>query len=69
MAQAERKAPPVDANILELIRSERDKALSPREWKFRLRGYGYAVKTVAGTQVLTRLTTGDEVGTLPPEFA
>ncbi|MEX0305686.1 MAG: hypothetical protein AB3N24_24975 [Leisingera sp.] len=69
MAPAERKAPPVDANTLELVRSERDKALSPREWKFRLRGYGYAVKTVEGAPVLTRLTTGDEVGTLPPEFA
>ncbi|KIC10402.1 hypothetical protein RA19_11870 [Leisingera sp. ANG-M1] len=69
MAPAERQPPAVDPGVLELIRSEREKALSPREWKFRLRGYGYAVKTVEGTQVLTRLATGDEVGTLPPEFA
>ncbi|WP_409996769.1 hypothetical protein [Leisingera aquaemixtae] len=65
----ERKTAPIDPSVLDLIRSERQKALSPREWQFRLRGYGYAVKTVEGTQILTRLTTGDEVGRLPPEFA
>lgn len=69
MAPMERKTAPIDPSVLDLIRSERQKALSPREWQFRLRGYGYAVKTVEGTQVLTRLTTGDEVGRLPPEFA
>lgn len=69
MTPVDKQAPPVDPSVLELIRSERQKALSPREWKFRLRGYGYAVKTVEGTPVLTRLTTGDEIGTLPPELA
>ena len=69
MQPSDRQAQPVDPSVLELIRSERQKALSPREWKFRLRGYGYGVKTVAGTPVLTRLTTGDEIGTLPPELA
>ncbi|MBY6066470.1 MULTISPECIES: hypothetical protein [Leisingera] len=69
MAPMERKTAPIDPSVLDLIRSERQKALSPREWQFRLRGYGYAVKTVEGTQILTRLTTGDEVGRLPPEFA
>lgn len=69
MAPMERKTAPIDPSVLDLIRSERQKALSPREWQFRLRGYGYAVKTVEGTQILTRLITGDEVGRLPPEFA
>ncbi|KIC18477.1 MULTISPECIES: hypothetical protein [unclassified Leisingera] len=69
MAPMERKTAPIDPSVLDLIRSERQKALSPREWQFRLRGYGYAVKTVGGAQILTRLTTGDEVGKLPPEFA
>ncbi|WP_334312510.1 hypothetical protein [Leisingera sp. SS27] len=59
----------IDPSVLDLIRSERQKALSPREWKFRLRGYGFAVKRVGGTQILTRLTTGVEMGTLPPEFS
>ncbi|WP_409201190.1 hypothetical protein [Leisingera sp. M523] len=65
----ERKTAPIDPSVLDLIRSEREKALSPREWQFRLRGYGYSVKTVEGAQILTRLTTGDEIGRLPPEFA
>lgn len=69
MAPTEQKATPIDPSVLDLIRSERQKALSPREWRFRLRGFGYAVKTVEGAQILTRLTTGDEVGMLPPEFA
>ncbi|UWQ28613.1 hypothetical protein K3555_20950 [Leisingera sp. M527] len=69
MAPMERKTAPIDPSVLDLIRSEREKALSPREWQFRLRGYGYSVKTVEGAQILTRLTTGDEIGRLPPEFA
>lgn len=60
---------PVEASILELIRDEREKALSPREWQFRLRGYGYAIKNIAGAQILTRLPKGTEVGILPTEFA
>ncbi|WP_264211932.1 hypothetical protein [Leisingera thetidis] len=68
MAPMEHKSAAIEPSLLDLIRSEREKALSPREWKFRLRGYGYAVKTVEGTQILTRLTTGGTLGTLPPEF-
>ncbi|NSY38715.1 hypothetical protein [Leisingera sp. ANG59] len=69
MAPMQQKTGPIDPSVLDLIRSERQKALSPREWKFRLRGYGFAVKRVGGTQVLTRLTTGAEMGPLPPEFS
>jgi hypothetical protein len=65
------KAPPspLDKNLLELIREEREKALSPREWQFRLRGYGYAIKRVAGDQILTRLPKGTEIGVLPADIA
>mgnify|MGYP000548104250 CR=1 FL=1 len=59
----------LDPGVLELIRDEREKALSPREWQFRLRGYGYAIKRIAGAQILTRLPQGTEVGVLPAEFA
>lgn len=58
----------LDPGVLELIRVEREKALSPREWQFRLRGYGYAIKRVEGAQILTRLPKGTEIGVLPPEF-
>ena len=58
----------VEPSVLDLIRDEREKALSPREWQFRLRGYGYAIKNVDGAQILTRLPKGTEIGILPPEF-
>lgn len=60
---------PVEDSVLDLIRDERQKALSPREWQFRLRGHGYAIKNIAGAQILTRLPKGTEVGVLPAEFA
>ncbi|MGR3761401.1 hypothetical protein ACUXV3_14905 [Roseobacteraceae bacterium NS-SX3] len=59
----------IDPGVLSLIREERGKALSAREWKFRLRGYGYAIKDVEGTKILTRLPQGVDVGVLPPDFA
>ncbi len=55
----------IDAPVLELIQNERAKALSLREWKFRLAGYGYAIKDIAGHQVLTSLPHGVELGVLP----
>ncbi|MDE4134591.1 hypothetical protein PXK00_15840 [Phaeobacter sp. QD34_3] len=58
----------IEPGVLTLIRDEREKALSAREWQFRLRGYGYAIKTVEGEQVLTRLPKNVPVGVLPPEF-
>lgn len=55
----------LDAPVLELIQEERKKALSLREWKFRLAGYGLAIKEVAGTQIVTKLPAGTELGILP----
>lgn len=69
MARADLNGAIIDAGVLSLIKDERDKALSAREWKFRLRGYGYAVKDVDGSQVLTRLPHGTELGVLPAEFS
>ena len=58
----------IEPGVLTMIRDEREKALSNREWQFRLRGYGYGIKTVEGAQILTRLPRGLEVGVLPAEF-
>lgn len=58
----------IEPGVLNLIRDEREKALSAREWQFRLRGYGYAIKTVEGTQILTRLPKNIPVGVLPAEL-
>lgn len=69
MERAELNGSVIDAGVLSLIKDERDKALSAREWKFRLRGYGYGVKDVDGGQMLTRLSNGTELGVLPADIA
>jgi hypothetical protein len=46
----------VEAQVLDLVIRERGKALSRREWKHRLAGYGYAIRET---------DTGDIVETLP----
>ena len=58
----------IEPGVLSMIREEREKALSTREWQFRLRGYGYAIKTVAGAHVLTRLPKDIPMGVLPSDF-
>jgi len=41
----------IEPGVLTMIRDEREKALSTREWQFRLRGYGYGIKTIEGDLV------------------
>ncbi|MEX0284963.1 MAG: hypothetical protein AB3N23_10160 [Paracoccaceae bacterium] len=65
MAQADIGGTMIDAPILDMLKRERAKALSPREFKFRLVGYGYAIKDVKGAQVVTKLPQGTELGVLP----
>jgi len=68
MAQADIGGTLIEDGILDLIRQERTKALSAREWKFRLAGFGYAIKDVRGAQVVTKLPQGTELGVLPTQF-
>ncbi|MGD9862718.1 MAG: hypothetical protein AB7S99_05865 [Pseudodonghicola sp.] len=68
MAQVICPMTPVEAPVLELLMREREKALSPREWKFRLMGYGYAIKDVAGRQMVTKLPQNTELGFLPTQI-
>lgn len=68
MAQAILPMTPVQKPVLDLLLRERAKALSAREWKFRLAGYGYAIKDVAGAQVVTKLPQNTELGVLPAHF-
>lgn len=65
MANADIGGRSIEAALLDLIQSERAKALSAREWKFRLAGFGYAIKDVKGAQVVTKLPQGTELGILP----
>jgi hypothetical protein len=67
MAQADIGGTIIEAPVLDLLRRERAKALSPREWKFRLAGYGYAIRDVGGAQVVTTLPHGIELGVLPAQ--
>jgi len=67
MAHADIGGSMIAPEVLDLLRRERGKALSPREWKFRLAGYGYAIKEVMGRQVVTTLPHGVELGVLPAE--
>ena len=67
MTQADIGGSMIDPEVLELLQRERGKALSPREWKFRLAGYGYAIKDVMGRQVVTTLPHGVVLGVLPAQ--
>ncbi|MFK7754046.1 MAG: hypothetical protein AB8B51_16065 [Sedimentitalea sp.] len=65
MAQAVHNISTLEASLVDLLREEREKALSLREWKFRLAGYGYAIKDVGNRQIVTKLPHGTELGVLP----
>jgi hypothetical protein len=56
--------PNTTSEILEFVRRERELALSEREWKFRLRGYGFAIQDTERGQMITSLVGGREIGTL-----
>ena len=47
--------------IREFVLREREMALSEREWKFRLRGYGYDITTTETGCVVKSLIGGREI--------
>jgi hypothetical protein len=50
--------------IRELVMRERGMAVSEREWKHRLRGYGYGIRETAEGQVISSLVRGRDLLTL-----
>jgi hypothetical protein len=58
----------VDTSVLDMLRSERAKALSAREWKFRLAGYGYGITQIGARQMVTKLPQGTPLGMLPADL-
>lgn len=52
-------------SVLALVASERQKALSTREWKHRLAGYGYALRDTDHGTVVASLARGTEICPLP----
>ena len=56
------------ADVLALVTRERESALSYREWKHRLAGYGYGVRDTDHGSVLETLPHHVEVCVLPADL-
>lgn len=54
-----------DAQILDFVISERSKALSRREWKHRLAGFGYGIRETASGDVVHTLRGRGDICVLP----
>lgn len=54
-----------ETDVLNLVLRERGMAVSEREWKHRLRGYGYAIKDTSEGRFVTSLLRGAPVCSLP----
>ncbi|MEZ5674292.1 hypothetical protein SAMN06265173_101223 [Thalassovita litoralis] len=55
MQKIETITPAISNSVLELVRQERMKSVSVREWKFRLMGYGYRVMDTDHGEVIANL--------------
>lgn len=53
------------AQILSLVTQERIKALSPREWRHRLAGYGYGIEDTSEGMIVTKLPFGNALCMVP----
>ena len=52
-------------DIRQFVMDERARCLSDREWRHRLKGYGYVVRNFGEIEVLTSVIGGREICTLP----
>ena len=53
------------AKVLDILSRERAMALSEREWKHRLVGYGYKIRETERGQVVTSAALGHEICAVP----
>jgi hypothetical protein len=58
----------VAAQVLDLVSRERSKALSRREWKHRLEGYGYGIRETETGDIVETLPHHVQVCALPSNF-
>jgi len=58
------KTAPVVSEVRTFVMDERKSCVSDREWKFRLKGYGYDIRQTERGTVLTTLPQGVEICTL-----
>ncbi len=49
------------AKVQEFILAERAKCLSEREWQFRLRGYGYGIRSSDQGRIVTALSKNTDL--------
>ncbi len=56
------------AEVMELVIRERAMALSARELRHRLAGYGYRIRETLGGQIVETLPHGIEVCAIPAEL-
>ncbi|WP_397541699.1 hypothetical protein [Roseovarius salis] len=52
------------SQVRDLVMRERAMAVSDREWKHRLRGYGYTIRDTSEGRVVTSLVRGGDICTL-----
>lgn len=50
-----------DMEIRDFVMKERRHAVSEREWKFRLRGYGYGIRDTREGHIVTSLVGGRDI--------
>jgi len=66
MMMSDQTKPDTEADdIRDFVLRERTKAVSPREWKHRLAGYGYRLKETDTGVCVTSLLGGEELCHLP----
>lgn len=58
-----------NTTVLDLLAGERAKALSYREWKHRIAGYGYGIKETTQGHMVTAWPSGHEICALPAELS
>jgi len=58
-----------ETEILNFVLRERSLAVSEREWRHRLRGYGYAIKETAEGRMVTSVRRGGALCLLPGQCA
>ncbi|SHL41965.1 hypothetical protein SAMN05443432_101445 [Roseovarius litoreus] len=58
-----------ETEILNFVLRERSMAVSEREWRHRLRGYGYAIKETAEGRMVTSVRRGGTLCVLPGQVA
>ena len=56
--------PENETDVRRFVLNERRQAVSDREWRHRLRGYGYALRVTAKGEMICTLPDGEPICTL-----